>query len=322
MLMLDADAILDCMPFTTLADELAVLHREPVGIIDEMLVESTDADNNTNQFFIRTGWQPEKAVGAKVITIFPRNNKTAEWPSIQAVYILFEAVNGSPVACLDGTALTWLKTATDSALGSKFLSRNDIETMLMIGAGQMAPHLVRAHCQIRPSLSRVQIWNRSIDKAQALCAQLAGDLPGIEFSATTDLETSARAADLICSAIGCQQPIIQGEWLKSGVHLDLVGAYTPTMREADDECLRRGSLFVDARETTLQQIGELMIPLASGVISEDDVLADFSDLCRQKHRGRSSDDQITIFKNGGGGHLDLMCARLLHQHHQQQQLQP
>jgi len=319
MLMLDADAILDCMPFTTLVDELAALHREPVGIIDEMLVESTDADNTTNQFFIRTGWQPGKAVGAKVITIFPRNNKTAEWPSIQAVYILFEAVNGSPVACLDGTALTWLKTATDSALGSKFLSRNDIETMLMIGAGQMAPHLVRAHCQIRPSLSRVQIWNRSIDKAQALCAQLAGDLPGIEFSATTDLETSARAADLICSAIGCQQPIIQGEWLKSGVHLDLVGAYTPTMREADDECLRRGSLFVDARETTLQQIGELMIPLASGVISEDDVLADFSDLCQQNHQGRSSDDEITIFKNGGGGHLDLMCARLLHQHQLQQQ---
>jgi len=320
MLMLDADAILDCMPFTTLVDELAALHREPVGIIDEMLVESTDADNNTNQFFIRTGWQPEKAVGAKVITIFPRNNKTAEWPSIQAVYILFEAVNGSPVACLDGTALTWLKTASDSALGSKFLSRNDIETMLMIGAGQMAPHLVRAHCQIRPSLTGVQIWNRSIDKAQALCAQLAGDLPGIEFSATTDLETSARAADLICSAIGCQQPIIHGEWLKSGVHLDLVGAYTPTMREADDECLRRGSLFVDARETTLQQIGELMIPLASGVISEDDVLADFSDLCQQKHGGRSSDDEITIFKNGGGGHLDLMCARLLHQHQQQRQL--
>jgi len=320
MLMLDADAILDCMPFTTLVDELAALHREPVGIIDEMLVESTDADNNTNQFFIRTGWQPEKAVGAKVITIFPRNNKTAEWPSIQAVYILFEAVNGSPVACLDGTALTWLKTASDSALGSKFLSRNDIEAMLMIGAGQMAPHLVRAHCQIRPSLTGVQIWNRSIDKAQALCAQLAGDLPGIEFSATTDLETSARAADLICSAIGCQQPIIHGEWLKSGVHLDLVGAYTPTMREADDECLRRGSLFVDARETTLQQIGELMIPLASGVISEDDVLADFSDLCQQKHGGRSSDDEITIFKNGGGGHLDLMCARLLHQHQQQRQL--
>ena len=317
MLMLDADTILNSMPYTTLVDELAALHREPIGLVDEMLMESTDANDNTNHFFIRTGWQPEKAVGAKVITIFPRNNKARDWPSIQAVYILFEGVNGSPVACLDGTALTWLKTATDSALGSKLLSRGDIESMLMVGAGQMAPHLVRAHCQIRPSLQRVQVWNRSSDKAQTLCAKLAIDFPQIRFNPTTELESSARTADLICSAIGCEQPIIHGEWLKHGAHLDLVGAYTPTMREADDACLQRGHLFVDARETTVHHIGELMIPLASGVITEADVLADFADLCLQRHPGRSSDDEITIFKNGGGGHLDLMCARLLHQHLQQ-----
>jgi len=314
MLMLDADTILDSMPFTTLVDQLAALHREPIGLVDEMLMESTDADSNTSHFFIRTGWQPEKAVGAKVIMIFPRNNKTCDWPSIQAVYILFEGVNGTPVACLDGTALTWLKTASDSALGSKLLARDDMESMLMIGAGQMAPHLVRAHCQVRPSLRRVQIWNRTIDKAQTLCAQLADDFPGIQFSPSTDLEKAVRAAELICSAIGCEQPIIHGEWLKPGSHLDLVGAYTPTMREADDECLRRGSLFVDARQTTLHHIGELMIPLASGAISEEDVLADFTDLCQQRHAGRRDNDEITIFKNGGGGHLDLMCARLLHQY--------
>lgn len=314
MMMLDASTILDCMPFTTLVNELEALHLEPIGLVDEMLMESKDADNNASHFFIRTGWQPEKAVGAKVITVFPRNNKERAHPSIQAVYILFEGVNGSPVACLDGTALTWLKTASDSALASKLLSRKDIKSMLMVGAGQMAPHLVRAHCQIRPSLRRVQIWNRTIDKAEALCRELAEDFPEIQFSASAKLEAQAREADLICSAIGCHQPIIKGEWLKPGSHLDLIGAYTPTMREADDECLRRGSLFVDARETTLHHIGELMIPLASGVISEGDVLADFSDLCQQRHGGRSSDDEITVFKNGGGGHLDLMCARLLHQH--------
>ena len=247
MLMLDADTILDCMPYTTLVDELAALHREPIGLVDEMLMESTDDYDNANHFFIRTGWQPEKAVGAKVITIFPRNNEARDWPSIQAVYILFDGVNGSPVACLDGTALTWLKTAADSALGSKLLSCANIESMLMIGAGQMAPHLVRAHCQVRPSLQRVQIWNRTSDKAQALCTQLSVDFPQIQFNPVTELESSARAADLICSATGSEQPIIRGEWLKPGAHLDLIGAYTPTMREADDECFRRGSPFVDAR---------------------------------------------------------------------------
>jgi len=314
MLMLDADKILNSLSFTTLVDELATMHRDPIGLVDEMLMESRDANDNVSHFFIRTGWQPEKAVGAKVITVFPRNNQQREWPSIQAVYILFEGVNGTPIACLDGTALTWIKTATDSALGSRLLSRENIETMLMIGAGQMAPHLVSAHCAVRPSLKQVQIWNRTGDKAAALCASLVEKFPQIAFTPVSEIEAGAREADLICSAIGCEAPIIQGAWLKPGVHVDLIGAYTPTMREADDECLRRGSLFVDARETTIHHIGELMIPLANGVINEEDVLADLSDLCQQRHAGRQSDNEITLFKNGGGGHLDLMCARILHQH--------
>ena len=312
--MLDADKLLHCLPFTTLVDELAAMHRDPIGLVDEMLMESVDDNDNVSHFFIRTGWQPEKAVGAKVITVFPRNNQTREYPSIQAVYILFEAVNGSPVACLDGTALTWLKTASDSALGSKLLSREDIESMLMIGAGQMAPHLLSAHCEVRPSLKRVQVWNRTAEKARQLCIEMKQKFPSIDFSAVDEIEAAAREADLICSAIGRKEPIIEGAWLKPGAHVDLIGAFTPDMREADDEVLRRGSLFVDARETTINHIGELMIPLASGVISEDDVLADFSDLCQQRHAGRSSEDEITVFKNGGGGHLDLMCARILHDH--------
>jgi len=314
MLMLDADKILNSMSFTTLVDELAAMHSDPIGLVDEMLMESRDANDNVSHFFIRTGWQPEKAVGAKVITVFPRNNQQREWPSIQAVYILFEGVNGTPIACLDGTALTWIKTATDSALGSRLLSRENIETMLMIGAGQMAPHLVSAHLAVRPSLKQVHIWNRTGDKAAALCASLAEKFPQIEFAPVSEIEAGARAADLICSAIGCEAPIIQGAWLKPGTHVDLIGAYTPAMREADDECLRRSSLFVDARETTLHHIGELMIPLANGVISEQDVLADLSDLCQRRHAGRQSEAEITLFKNGGGGHLDLMCARILHRH--------
>jgi ornithine cyclodeaminase len=316
--MLDADKILNSISLSTMVDELAAMHREPIGLVDEMLMESADDNNSVSHFFIRTGWQPEKAVGAKVITIFPRNNQKRDWPSIQAVYILFEGVNGTPVACLDGTALTWLKTACDSALGSRLLSRENIESMLMIGAGQMAPHLVSAHCEVRPSLQRVHIWNRTSDKAQNLCTSLADKYPQISFTPVTEIEASARQADLICSAIGCTQPIIRGEWLKPGTHVDLIGAYTAEMREADDECLRRGSLFVDARETTIHHIGELMIPLASGIISEADVLADLSDLCLQRHPGRQSDDEITLFKNGGGGHLDLMCARILHQNSQTQ----
>ena len=312
MLMLDADKILNSLSFASMVDELAEMHREPIGLVDEMLMESKDDAGNLGHFFIRTGWQPEKAVGAKVITVFPRNNQTREWPSIQAVYVLFEGKHGTPIACLDGTALTYVKTATDSALGSQLLSRDDIEQMMMIGAGKMALHLISAHCQIRPSLRRVRIWNRTADKAESLCAELAAQFPDISFDRVEEIETGVREADLVCSAIGVTDPIIHGEWLKPGSHVDLIGAYTPTMREADDATLQRGRLFVDARETTINHIGELMIPLASGVIQESDVLASLSELCQQQHPGRESSDEITLFKNGGGGHLDLMCARILY----------
>ena len=315
MLMLDAKIILNKLPFTTLVDELAEMHQESIGQIDELLMTSEAAGKITSHFFIRTGWQQDVALGAKVITVFPGNNREKVWPSIQAIYVLFEGKNGAPIACLDGTALTYLKTATDSALGCRLLARNDIETMLMIGAGEMARHLITAHCQIRPSLKQVYLWNRSPEKAIELCqGELANRFDTIRFTPVNEIEPYARKADLVCSATASPTPLIQGEWLQTGAHIDLVGAFTAEMREADDECLRRSSLFVDARETTVDHIGELMIPIASGVISEDDVLADLSDLCQKKHPGRSGESEITLYKNGGGGHLDLMMARIMHRH--------
>ncbi|NNE63047.1 MAG: ornithine cyclodeaminase, partial [Gammaproteobacteria bacterium] len=139
--MLDSEAVLNSLDFPTVVDEMEEMHRQPEGLVDELLMESSDQTANVNHFFIRAGWQPEEAVGAKVITIFPRNNQKKTWPSIQAVYILFEGKNGTPVACLDGTALTYLKTAADSALGAKLLARKTMQNMLMIGAGEMAVHL-------------------------------------------------------------------------------------------------------------------------------------------------------------------------------------
>ncbi|MCP4187544.1 MAG: hypothetical protein GY763_08075, partial [Gammaproteobacteria bacterium] len=308
--MLDANAVLNRLPFTTLVDELAEMHLRPIGLIDELRIESVDADDNVNHFFIRTGWQEEEAVGAKIVTIFPRNNQKKIWPSIQAVYILFEGENGTPIACLDGTALTYIKTATDSALGGKLLARNNISKMLMVGAGEMAFHLITAHCQLHPSIKQVFVYNRTQEKAQSLCTgKLPERLPEVKFEAVDSIEKYLPRVDLVSSATASPMPVIPGDYLQPGTHVDLIGAFTPEMREADDTCLRRASIFVDARETTIDHIGEFIIPLANGVISESDIKADFIDLCQQKHPGRQSDEDITLFKNGGGGHLDLMIAR-------------
>ena len=315
MLMLDAEAIMNRLSYTTLVDELRLMHLGPKALNSDLLMESAGSDDITNHFLIRAGWQPGKAVGAKVTSIFPGNNKDRVWPSIQAVYLLFEGKNGTPIACLDGTAITYLKTATDSALGAQILARDDITSMLMIGAGEMARHLIAAHCAIRPSLKEVYVWNRTASKARQLCeGELPKQFEQVKFNAVENLAQAAAKVGLISSATATNTPIINGEWLQPGTHIDLVGAFTPEMREADDECLRRASLFVDARETTIGHIGELMIPIAEGVIIADDVRADLSDLCQERHPGRGSADEITLYKNGGGGHLDLMVARIMYEY--------
>ncbi len=313
--MLDANTVLNKLPFTTLVDELAEMHLKPIGLVDELRMESVDTDNNTSHFYIRTGWQQEEAVGAKVITVFPRNNEKKIWPSIQAVYVLFEGEYGTPIACLDGTALTYIKTATDSALGGKLLARNQISKMLMVGAGEMAFHLITAHCQIHHTIKQVFIWNRTADKAQLITrGELKQRFPEVTFEVVESIDEYLPQVDLVSSATASATPIIAGKYIRPGTHIDLVGAFTPEMREADDDCLRRASLFVDARETTINLIGELMIPLTSGVIREQDILADLSDLCQRHHTGRRNDKEITLYKNGGGGHLDLMLARILYKH--------
>ena len=313
MLMLDAEAVLNSLDFPTMVDEMEEMHRQPESLVDELLMQSTDHEANVNHFFIRTGWQPEEAVGAKVITIFPRNNQKKTWPSIQAVYILFEGKNGTPIACLDGTALTYLKTAADSALGAKLLARKDIGSMLMIGAGAMAGHLIKAHCQTHRTINRVYIWNRTMEKAHTLCqGELKQRFPHTSFEPVDSIQAAVADADIICSATAATNPIIPGKLLKQGCHLDLVGAYTPEMREADDDCFRRASIFVDSRSTTIHHIGELMVPLANQVINEADVKAELTELCSKEHPGRNNDNEITLFKNGGGGHLDLMVARIIY----------
>jgi ornithine cyclodeaminase/alanine dehydrogenase-like protein (mu-crystallin family) len=317
MLMLDANSLFTLLPYTVLVEELADKHRQPAGLVDELLMQSVDTNGNENQFFIRAGWQPEEALGAKVITVFPRNNVDAVNPSIQAVYILFEAKTGAAIACMDGTALTYLKTAADSALGSRYLSRSDSKILLMIGAGAMAEHLINAHCAVRPGIDQVYLWNRTPQKAINLCQKLsAASSKNIHYEHVDSIESVASRSDIICSAIASIKPLLSGNWVKSGTHLDLVGSYRPDMREADDDCISKGRIYVDTRDTTINQAGELMIPISTGVIKESDIIADLGELSSGQCEGRKTRDDITIFKNGGGGHLDLMTAQIFYHHYQ------
>ena len=306
---LDATEVHARLDYPGLVGALEAAHREPTPEIGRLIMEHT-AGSTAEHFVLLPAWRGGEALGIKVATVFPENlTRDKAPPAIQAVYLLFDGRDGTPVACIDGTALTYRKTAADSALAAKKLSRPDVATMAMLGAGGLAPFMVRAHVAVRPSIGEILVWNRSRERAVALAEDLRGE--GLSATPVEDAEAAVRAADLICCATASKAPLVRGDWLKPGAHLDLVGGFRPEMREADDEAARIASIFVDLRATTVAETGDIAGPIASGAITEADVLADLFELCGGLHPGRRGEDEITLFKNGGGGHLDLMTARYL-----------
>jgi ornithine cyclodeaminase/alanine dehydrogenase-like protein (mu-crystallin family) len=212
------------------------------------------------------------------------------------------------LAIMDGRALTAWRTGAASALAARYLARADAAHLVMIGAGALAPHLVRAHAAVRP-ITRVTLWNRTRGKAVALAFGLA--VSGIEVTVTDDLEGAVRDADIVSCATLSSEPLIRGTWLRRGTHVDLVGGFTPKMREADDQAVKRARLYVDTRAGAGKEAGDIVIPLKRGVIAQADIRGDLFDLCRGKVKGRTSATQITLFKSVGTAIEDLAAAILI-----------
>lgn len=302
-----AEQVHRLLDYASLVDTLREAHRGEKPVVERSeLHHHPDGDGGRQSFLSLPAWIPGRAMGVKMITVMPTNEKVWNLPTVHAVYQLFNGVTGEPLAAIDGTALTLRKTAADSALGAKLLARDNVETMFLLGAGAMAPHLIEAHCVVRPTIRTVKIWNRTHLKAERVAAEMS--IEGVSVSATEDIEGAVREADLISSATSATAPIVEGDWLKPGCHLDLVGSFTPDMRETDDEVVRRSTLFVDSRWFAIHQPGDLAQPIADRLISEDDIAADLFELCSGAHGGRAGNDEITFFKNGGGAHLDLFTA--------------
>jgi ornithine cyclodeaminase/alanine dehydrogenase-like protein (mu-crystallin family) len=301
VLLIGQDRIDGVLTWPSLIDALDSGHRLGRGQTHDVLLEE-----GGNILLSRTAWKAGYGIGIKTVTGFFGNPAgTPPKPSVQGVFVLFDHDDGRPLAVIDGAGITAWKTAADSALGSRYLSRPDARCLLMVGSGALAKPLIGAHLSVRPAIEKVLVWNRTPARAEALAAELRAE--DLSAKVAADLGAAVRQADIVSSATRTEDPLIEGAWLKPGTHLDLVGAFTATMREADDTVLRRGRLFVDARETTIDHIGELKVPIERGVIGKDDVVADLYDLAAGFAWRRSPDD-ITIYKNGGGAHLDLMTA--------------
>ena len=251
-------------------------------------------------------WQIGRHIGIKLVTVFP-DNAEKSLPSVMGAYLLLDARTGQPLAMMDGPMLTARRTAAASALAAKYLARPDAQRLLMVGTGALAPQLIEAHLSVRP-IKEVLIWGRNRDKAERLAHRLSRR--NLTMAATDDLANAVRGADIVSCATLAKEPLIQGQWLKLGTHLDLVGGFTPEMREADDEAIRRARVFVDTRAGALSEAGDIMQPIRSGILREDDVAGDLFDLTRGSRAGRRYHDQITLFKSVGTAIEDLAAAQL------------
>ncbi len=250
-------------------------------------------------------WQPGGLLGVKIVTVFPDNHLVG-LASVQGSYLLMSAETGAPLALIDGRMLTLRRTAAASALAAQYLARKDAKHLLMVGTGELAPHIIEAYRAIRP-LTRVTIWGRDPTKAAALAARLGAE-------PAPDLEAAVRQADIISCATLAREPLVQGAWLQPGCHVDLIGGFTPAMREADDEAVRRATVFVDTRAGATKEAGDITQPLANGALSLDGIKAELADLVRGAP-GRTSDSEITLFKSVGTAIEDLAAAALAHRRH-------
>lgn len=306
MLLFNAEETRAALPFRPLVEALRAMFASgcemPVRHHHEIKVPG-DVDAT---LLLMPAWLSGQFLGVKIATVFPGNASRGK-AAVNASYVLMSAASGETLALIDGGELTARRTAAASALAADCLARRDASHLLIAGTGRMALNLVEAHASVRP-ISKVSVWGRDGAKAQSV-ADAASAL-GFEAGAVSDMASACASADIISCATLSREPLVRGEWLRPGVHIDLVGAFKRDMRESDDAAVKRASVFVDTRAGATKEAGDIVMAIASGALSASAIKADLFELTRGQHGGRENDNEITLFKSVGAALEDLAGAVL------------
>ncbi|HET9534639.1 MAG TPA: ornithine cyclodeaminase family protein [Mesorhizobium sp.] len=312
MFMISADAVDRALTFDGLVETLRKAFRE--GAVQPVRHHHTieRPDGAATTLLLMPAWTDFNAagtsagghIGVKVVTVSPDNNEIAK-PAVMGLYLLLDGKTGEPQALIDGQRLTQWRTACASALAASYLARQDASRLLIIGAGALSPFLARAHSAVRP-IREIRIWNRTFANAERVAATLRDD--GMAAEAVDSLDRALADADIVSSATIATTPLVKGALLKPGAHVDLVGGFAPGMRESDDDSIRRARVYVDTRAGATKEAGDIVQPLASGVLAADDIVADLHELTRGQKPGRGTDDEITLFKSVGAALEDLAAG--------------
>ena len=299
---LSAAQLHELLPWESLAAALAQAFLRP----PEVPVRHAHALGHAEHLLLMPAWNAE-VIGTKLVTVLPEA-ACHGGRTVEATYLLLDRRTGVPRAVLDGEALTVRRTAATSALAARLLARPDTHTLLLVGTGRLAPWMVRAHVALLPAITRVLVWGRRPSAAVALAAALRDE--DIPAEPVGELADAVHSADVIACATTATEPVIRGAWIREGTHLDLVGAFTPAMREVDDVAVMRAAVVVDDRASALAEAGDLLQPLAAGVIDRDHIRASLAELLRGTMRVRTHASDITLFKSVGHALEDLASATL------------
>ena len=304
MRVIDSDSVAAALPFAHLIPDLKRMFARGCEVPPRQILSIPTPQGDPLTTMLMPAWVTGEHYGVKVINM-SHSNAARGLPGLHASYLLHDAVTGVPLCVMDGDELTLRRTAAASALAASYLARQDAQHLLVVGAGRIAALLPLAYREVR-ELRQVSVWARRPQEAQRLAQQW--QTQGIKARAVSDLQTAARSADIVsCATLACE-PVVHGAWLQAGTHLDLIGSFTPDMREADDACWQDAQIYVDTQEA-LKKSGDLIGPLQRGIISPGDVRADLGALCRGEDPGRVSASQRTVFKSVGTALEDLAAAR-------------
>lgn len=308
MMVISASDVHAALGYPALIEALAEAYAGEFSMPPRQVFPLDDDADNHDAFAVLPSWGGE-FIGVKAFTYFPSAHPPHQ--SLYSQILLFGRAHGEPLALVDGTSVTFWRTAGISGLATRLLSRVDSESLLLLGTGNLAPYLIRANASVRP-LKTVRVWGRDLAKAEAVCAVAREEFPKIDCSVAVDREAACSEADIIVCATGSHEPLVHGDWVRPGTHADFIGNHHATKRECDSALVAKSRVYVDSYVNAMKEAGELLVPIREGAFRREDIVAELAEMCKGTAPLRGSDDEITLFKSIGMALSDLVGAGLVY----------
>lgn len=307
MKIISAEEVHSALSYPALVDALQETFSGEFTMPPRNVYLLDDNDDNHDAFAVLPSWNKD-LIGVKAFTYFP-DNPGPEYKSLYSKILLFDRAHGEPLALVDGTSVTFWRTAGISGLATRLLAREDSETMLLLGTGNLAPYMIRANANVRP-LKKIMVWGRTPANAEKVVEQASSEFPEIDLSVTDDIQSACGEADIIVSATASHEPLVQGDWVKEGTHTDFIGNHHATKRECDSALVVKSKVYADSYVNCFKEAGEVLVPISEGVFKKEDVVGELTEMCAGSVPLRESASEITLFKSIGMGVCDLVGAGL------------